>query len=190
MRIKNLAKTKRRYATILADPPWHYDQNKRHAGKSPRNQADDYYETATIEDIRNIPVERILQCYMEEAEEVEVSSGVPPAEQSVTPSAENKVPIDLSQNPVLTETKLEKLANDIENKITLETDNDTRDIFRSMEKITDNNFDQEEPLLYYNKSIYDVKSDTEMLKYIFDKYNCAVTINKNYKGNFDLNPAS
>jgi len=69
----------------------------------------------TIRD--NIPVERILQCYMEEAEEVEVPSGVPPAEK---PSTENKVPVDLSLNPALTETKLEKLANDIENKITLE----------------------------------------------------------------------
>jgi hypothetical protein len=74
----------------------------------------------TIRD--NIPVERILQCYMEESEEVEVPSGVPPAEKIDTASTENSIPIDLSQNPALTETKLDKLASDITNKATLDAD--------------------------------------------------------------------
>jgi len=68
----------------------------------------------TIRD--NIPVDRILQCYMEESEVVEVPSGVPPAEDkassdtTATQSAVNQTPVDLSLNAALTETRLDTLA--------------------------------------------------------------------------------
>jgi len=77
----------------------------------------------TIRD--NIPVERILQCYMEENEEVEIPNEpvvepVPEAKEatSIAISDENEKPksdvkVDISQNPVLTDDKLEKLAEDL-----------------------------------------------------------------------------
>jgi len=73
---------------------------------------------STIRD--NIPVERILQCYMEESETVEVSNAPPTPSTEKVPeeNATTQVPIDLSQNPALTETKLEKLASDIEKNAT------------------------------------------------------------------------
>jgi len=75
----------------------------------------------------NIPVERILQCYMEENEDIEISNEEP---NKLNKSAEQKdalnnseinkdvktsenIPIDLSQNPNLTDTKLEKLAEEL-----------------------------------------------------------------------------
>jgi len=77
----------------------------------------------TIRD--NIPVERILQCYMEENEEVEIPNE-PVAEPfpetkeatSIAINDENEkpkldVPVDISQNPVLTDNKLEKLAEEL-----------------------------------------------------------------------------
>jgi hypothetical protein len=63
----------------------------------------------TIRD--NIPVDRILQCYMEESEVVEVQNNVPTPNEKVSPDTlANKIPIDLSQNAALTETKLDQLA--------------------------------------------------------------------------------
>ena len=72
----------------------------------------------------NIPVERILQCYMEENEDIEISneeSNKPvPQKDALNNSEINKdvktsenIPIDLSQNPNLTDTKLEKLAEEL-----------------------------------------------------------------------------
>lgn len=61
MSVINIHRTKRRYATILADPPWHYDKNKRHPGKSPRNQADDFYPTMSMADLRKFPIERLAE---------------------------------------------------------------------------------------------------------------------------------
>ena len=74
----------------------------------------------TIRD--NIPVERILQCYMEESETVEVSNAPPPpsTEKVSEENSGNPVPVDLAQSPALTETKLEKLASDIEKNTTVE----------------------------------------------------------------------
>ena len=74
----------------------------------------------TIRD--NVPVERILQCYMEESETVEVANNTPaPVENVASEKAqEPSPPVDLSQNPALIETKLENLANNIDKKETLE----------------------------------------------------------------------
>ena len=73
----------------------------------------------TIRD--NIPVERILQCYMEENEEVEIPNEVPfePKENiSTTDIAVEKpktadIPIDISNNPISSSFNLEKLAEEL-----------------------------------------------------------------------------
>ena len=73
----------------------------------------------TIRD--NIPVEQILRSYMEETEELEIQpeKTTPSATSARSEKSENlsklqhEVPIDLSQNTVLMETKLENLALEI-----------------------------------------------------------------------------
>jgi hypothetical protein len=80
----------------------------------------------TIRD--NIPVEKILQSYMEESEEVEVlnmqaaqqAAQQPPAgNASLNPDSTNStsnIPVDLSVNPLLTDNKLENYAKDFKNE--------------------------------------------------------------------------
>jgi len=80
----------------------------------------------TIRD--NIPVEKILQSYMEESEEVEVlnmqaaqqAAQQPPASNaSLNPDSTNStsnIPVDLSVNPLLTDNKLENYAKDFKNE--------------------------------------------------------------------------
>ena len=60
MRIKSLAQTKRRYATILADPPWRYSRNQT-ATKGERSMFDRQlpYTSMPLADICLLPVERI-----------------------------------------------------------------------------------------------------------------------------------
>jgi hypothetical protein len=73
----------------------------------------------TIRD--NIPVERILQCYMEENEEVEIPNEVPVESKdnvSTTDIALEKpktsdIPVDISNNPISSSLKLEKLAEEL-----------------------------------------------------------------------------
>lgn len=76
----------------------------------------------TIRD--NIPVERILQCYMEENEEVEVSNEpvaktddakneVNKIEQSNIDTKKQDIPVDMGENPNLTDNKLEKLTEEL-----------------------------------------------------------------------------
>lgn len=73
----------------------------------------------TIRD--NIPVERILQCYMEENEEVEIPNEVPTESKdnvSTTDIALEKpktsdIPVDISNNPISSSLKLEKLAEEL-----------------------------------------------------------------------------
>ena len=73
----------------------------------------------TIRD--NIPVEKILQCYMEENEEVEISNEVPIENDNLNKIETSKnnestisnIPIDISSNPILTDHKLAKLAEDL-----------------------------------------------------------------------------
>jgi hypothetical protein len=62
----------------------------------------------TIRD--NIPVEQILRNYMDETEEQEIVHESGPK----TESSQEKVPVDLSLNPVLMDNKLENLAKQIE----------------------------------------------------------------------------
>ena len=76
----------------------------------------------TIRD--NIPVERILQCYMEENEEVEVSNEpvakavdskneLNKLKQCNTDNKSQDIPIDMEQSPNLTDNKLEKLTEEL-----------------------------------------------------------------------------
>jgi len=60
MRIKNLAKTKRRYATILADPPWSYGRNQTEWERE-RSMFDRQlpYISMSLADICMLPVERL-----------------------------------------------------------------------------------------------------------------------------------
>jgi len=88
----------------------------------------------TIRD--NIPVEKILQSYMEESEEVEVLNMQPPettptptptstptstATQGTTLNEEgnntSNIPVDLETNPILTNNKLETYAQDLKNEL-------------------------------------------------------------------------
>jgi len=82
----------------------------------------------TIRD--NIPVERILQCYMEETEVVEDLQQPAPSQSKepiqaskpdVSKETENNIkmdviPVDISQNSLLLETKLNNLANEIKSQ--------------------------------------------------------------------------
>lgn len=79
----------------------------------------------TIRD--NIPVEKILQSYMEESEEVEVlnmqaQQAAPQptaANATLNPDSTNNtanIPVDLSVNPLLTDNKLENYAKDFKNE--------------------------------------------------------------------------
>lgn len=84
----------------------------------------------TIRD--NIPVEKILQSYMEESEEVEVTnapvvSNIEPnsansavngsANQSPIPVNPSAMPVDLSVNQILTDNKLETYAANLKNEL-------------------------------------------------------------------------
>ena len=45
------------FRTIVADPPWDYDRTgKRHSGRSPRPQAQDYYDLMTMDELCELPV--------------------------------------------------------------------------------------------------------------------------------------
>jgi hypothetical protein len=79
----------------------------------------------TIRD--NIPVEKILQSYMEESEEVEVlnmqaqqaAQQPPVGNATINPDTTNNtsnIPVDLSVNPLLTDNKLENYAKDFKNE--------------------------------------------------------------------------
>lgn len=131
---------------------------------------------ATIRD--NIPVERILQCYMEENEEVEIPNELPVESKenvSTTDIALDKpktadIPVDISDNPMSSNLKLEKLAEDL--KATTEkpnlVDNSTIEIEKNIlkeekeEKIELVN----EPLSVSNK-LPDVIESTEKLSIDF-----------------------
>jgi len=82
----------------------------------------------TIRD--NIPVEKILQSYMEESEEVEVLNMQQPeltptamqtGKQGTTLNEErnniSNIPVDLDTNPILTNNKLETYAEDLKNEL-------------------------------------------------------------------------
>lgn len=84
----------------------------------------------TIRD--NIPVEKILQTYMEESEEVEVlNMQQPPATPTPTQQTGQKttlneegnnisnIPVDLETNPILTNNKLETYAEDLKNELSI-----------------------------------------------------------------------
>ena len=94
----------------------------------------------TIRD--NIPVERILQCYMEENEEVEIPNEVPvePKENvSTTDIAVEKpktadIPIDVSNNPISSSLKLEKLAEELKLEKPNLVDNTTIEIEKNILK--------------------------------------------------------
>jgi N6-adenosine-specific RNA methylase IME4 len=48
------------FRTIVADPPWDYDRmGKRHRGRSPRPQAQDYYNVMTMGDLLALPVSEL-----------------------------------------------------------------------------------------------------------------------------------
>lgn len=73
----------------------------------------------TIRD--NIPVEKILQSYMEESEEVEVTNV--PVVTNIEPNGANNlanqstIPVDISVNPILTDNKLETYATNLKNEL-------------------------------------------------------------------------
>ena len=84
----------------------------------------------TIRD--NIPVEKILQSYMEESEEVEVlNMQQPPATPTPTQQTGQRttlneegnnisnIPVDLETNPILTNNKLETYAEDLKNELSI-----------------------------------------------------------------------
>jgi len=60
LRIKSLAKTKHRYATILADPPWRYGRNQT-VSKGERSMFDRQlpYTSMSLSDICILPIERL-----------------------------------------------------------------------------------------------------------------------------------
>ena len=93
----------------------------------------------TIRD--NIPVERILHCYMEENEDVEISKTTPKSDEkenmeiALQKNKENEneiktndVPINLSEKPELTDEKLSILANELkkENIDSIEVKEDSK----------------------------------------------------------------
>lgn len=115
----------------------------------------------TIRD--NIPVERILQCYMEENEEIEIpkepvteniedQKDTTQIEVNQNIKEQENIPIDLSQNPNLTDSKLDKLTEELKSdkdltmapklveqhlpreKVSL----DINDISQSLEDLSDN----------------------------------------------------
>lgn len=73
----------------------------------------------TIRD--NIPVERILQCYMEENEEVEIPNEVPVESNDIVSTTDialekpktSDILVDISNNPISSSLKLEKLAEEL-----------------------------------------------------------------------------
>ena len=82
----------------------------------------------TIRD--NIPVEKILQSYMEESEEVEIANA--PVVTSIEPNSANSannltnqsnIPVDLSVNPILTDNKLETYATNLKHELITNTSN-------------------------------------------------------------------
>jgi hypothetical protein len=89
----------------------------------------EYQDIGTLLTIRdNIPVEKILQSYMEESEEVEVlnmqaeqaekAQQAPPNNSTLNPdNSTSNVPVDLSVNPLLTDNKLENYAKDFKNEL-------------------------------------------------------------------------
>jgi hypothetical protein len=104
----------------------------------------------TIRD--NIPVERILQCYMEENEEVEIPNeplvNKPIEQKESTELALDKqnskavenIPVEVSQSPNLTDSKLEKLVEELksdkEHTITPKlVEPDVKNISESLENI-------------------------------------------------------
>ena len=57
MAVVNIRTTKRRYATILADPPWPYRQVARRTHDATKALE---YPTMSMDEIRNLPVRRIV----------------------------------------------------------------------------------------------------------------------------------
>jgi hypothetical protein len=99
----------------------------------------------TIRD--NIPVEKILQSYMEESEEVEVlnmqaeqaqkAQSAQPNNSTLNPdNITSNVPVDLSANPLLTDNKLENYAKDFKNELSnLNTSNTSNTSNSSLDKL-------------------------------------------------------
>jgi hypothetical protein len=99
----------------------------------------------TIRD--NIPVEKILQSYMEESEEVEVlnmqaeqaqkAQSAQPNNSTLNPdNITSNVPVDLSANPLLTDNKLENYAKDFKNELSnLNTTNTSNTSNSSLDKL-------------------------------------------------------
>lgn len=64
MTVVNIYRTKRRYHTLCIDPPWNYTGNKgdkRHPGRAPRSQAEDFYPVMETKDLFRLPVKRLAK---------------------------------------------------------------------------------------------------------------------------------
>jgi len=144
---------------------------------------------ATIRD--NIPVERILQCYMEENEEVEIPNEAPVESKenvSTTDIALDKpktahIPVDISDNPMPSNLKLEKIAEDL--KATTEkpnlVDNSTIEIEKNIlkeEKEEKLDLDLNESLPVSDK-VHDLIESTEKLSIDFSDKDKVVESNGN-----------
>ena len=128
----------------------------------------------TIRD--NIPVERILQCYMEENEEVEIPNEVPPVESkdniSTTDIALDKpktsdIPVDISANPMQSNLKLEKLAEELKLEKPKLVDNSTIELEKNILKEDKIELDISETIPSMNEKIPDVIESTEKLSIDF-----------------------
>lgn len=126
----------------------------------------------TIRD--NIPVERILQCYMEENEEVEIQNEVPTESKdnvSTTDIALEKpktsdIPVDISNNPISSSLKLEKLAEELKLEKPKLVDNSTIELEKNILKEDKIELDISETLPKSNK-VPDIIESTEKLSIDF-----------------------
>lgn len=122
----------------------------------------------------NIPVERILQCYMEENEEVEIQNEVPTESKdnvSTTDIALEKpktsdIPVDISNNPISSSLKLEKLAEELKLEKPKLVDNSTIELEKNILKEDKIELDISETLPKSNK-VPDIIESTEKLSIDF-----------------------
>ena len=122
----------------------------------------------------NIPVERILQCYMEENEEVEIQNEVPTESKdnvSTTDIALEKpktsdIPVDISNNPISSSLKLEKLAEELKLEKPKLVDNSTIELEKNILKEDKIELDISETLPKSNKAL-DIIESTEKLSIDF-----------------------
>jgi hypothetical protein len=141
---------------------------------------------STIRD--NIPVERILQCYMEENEEVEIPNEVPVESKEnvlTTDIALDKpkiadIPVDISDNPIPSNLKLEKIAEDL--KLSAEkpnlVDNSSIEIEKNILKEEKVELDLGEHLSASN-NVPDIIESTEKLSIDFSNKDRVVESNGN-----------